>query len=116
MPFIIDGKKYASIDDAGQKGLTMREQLLIETEFQQPLETLFEGLNLSEKALKSLPAKKRDAIALNQRRSIFISVWISRLRAGEDLSFDEAIDIELDKFQVVDDADPLDESTPPTSE
>lgn len=115
MPFIIDGKTYASIDDSNAKGLTMAEQMMIEAEFKQPIEKLFEGLDLSAKAVKSLSEAKQDELAVRQRQAMFISIWISRRRAGEKLSFAEAIDIELDKFQIVDDTDPKDETIPPIS-
>ena len=116
MPFIINGKTYPSINDANVKGLTMAEQMMIEREFKKPLEKIFAGLDISDKAFKSLSEDKQNEIILNQRTATFIAIWVARVRSGEKLSFMEAIDVELDGIEIVDDADPLDSTTPPSSE
>lgn len=102
---------YKLPSDDGERGLTMGEQLMIEREFKRPIEKLFANLDLSPKAFKSLSEERRDAIEVEQRQTFAIMVWVARRRVGENLSFAEANDVELENLDVVeDDADPLAES------
>lgn len=111
MAIKIDGTIYKLPSDDGERGLTMGEQLMIEREFKRPIEKLFGNLDLSAKALKSLSEERRDAIEVQQRQTFAVMVWVARRRAGEDLSFTEANDVELENLDIVeDDADPLAES------
>ena len=111
MAISIDGTIYKLPSDDGERGLTMGEQLMIEREFKRPIEKLFGNLDLSAKALKSLSEERRDAIEVEQRQTFAVMVWVARRRAGEDLSFTEANDVELENLDIVeDDADPLVES------
>jgi hypothetical protein len=114
MPISINGKTYALPTDDGQKSITAREQMLIEREFKRPMEKLFAGSSIPEKALRAMSDEKRDAIEVEKRLAFLLMIWISRLRAGENLTFEEATDIELDKLLTVEDAeksDPLEGSS-----
>lgn len=111
MPIKIDGKIYKTPDDAGERGLTMGEQLMIEAKFKRPLEKLFANANISPKAFKSLSEERKDAIEVEMRQTFAIMVWVARCRAGEDVTFEEANNFETTSFEMVeDDADPLAES------
>lgn len=111
MAISIDGKIYKLPTDDGERGLTMGEQLMVEREFQRPIEKLFSSVDISPKAFKSLSEERKDAIAVEQRQTFAIMVWIARLRAGESVSFAEANDVEVSTLDIVeDDADPLAES------
>ena len=114
MPININGKIYALPTDQGQKSITAREQMLIEREFKRPMEKLFSGSAIPEKALRAMSDEKRDAIEVEKRVAFLLMIWISRLRAGENLSFEEATDIELDKLIAVEEpekSDPLEVSS-----
>lgn len=118
MPISINGTTYFMPSDDGQRGITAKEQMLIEREFQRPLEKLFGASSVSEKALKGLSEEKKDAIEVEKRLAFLVMVWISRLRAGENLTFEEATDVELEKIVPVEEkavAIPL-ESTPSEEE
>jgi hypothetical protein len=108
MPVKINGKNYKLPGDDGERGITMGEQHLLERQFKKPIEKLFTVFNISDKARKSLPEAKLDEIEVASREVFLAMVWIARRRAGENLSFDEAVDVEIDLIDVVDnDADPL---------
>jgi len=110
MPISINGKIYALPTDESQRGITAREQMLIEREFKRPMEKLFGGTTVPEKALRGLSDEKKDAIEVEKRLAFLVMIWIARLRAGEDLSFEEATDVELDKLTPVEEkvaTDPL---------
>jgi hypothetical protein len=111
MAIQIDGKTYKLPTDDGERGLTMGEQLMIEREFKRPIEKLFANMDISPKAFKSLSEERRDAIEVEQRQTFAIMVWVARRRAGEDVSFVQANDVELVNLELLeDDADPLVES------
>ena len=108
MPVRINEKIYNLPGDSGERGITMGEQLLIERQFKKPIEKLFAVFNISDKARKSLSEEKRDELEIASREVFLAMVWIARRRAGEDLSFDDAIDVEVEALDVVEnDADPL---------
>lgn len=114
MPIKINDTIYKLPGDAGERGITMGEQILLEKQFKKPIEKLFAPVSVSEKARKSLSEEKRDELEVASREVFLAMVWIARRRAGEDVSFDEAIDVEVELLDVVDDVDPLGGSTPPS--
>lgn len=115
MPVIIEGKTYKLPGDEGERSITMGEQLLIEKQFKKPIEKMFAVFNLSDKARKSLKGDKLDELEIQSREVFLAMIWIARRRAGEDVSFDEAIDVEIDAIEVVEnDADPLGERDDPS--
>lgn len=115
MPVIIEGKTYKLPGDDGERGITMGEQLLIEKQFKKPIEKMFAVFNMSEKARKSLKGDKLDELEVQSREVFLAMVWIARRRAGEDLSFEQAIDVPIDAIEVVEnDADPLGEQDGPS--
>jgi hypothetical protein len=108
MPIRIDEKIYNLPGDNGERGITMGEQNLIERQFKKPIEKMFSVLNISTKARKSLSEEKQDELEVASREVFLAMVWIARRRAGEDLTFDQAIDVEVELIDVVEnDADPL---------
>jgi len=108
MPVKINGQIYKLPGDSGERGITMGEQNLIERQFKKPIEKMFSIFNISEKARKSLSEEKRDELEVQSREVFLAMVWIARRRAGEDLSFEQAIDVEVESIDVVEnDADPL---------
>jgi hypothetical protein len=114
MAIVINGTTYFMPTDDGQRGITAKEQMLIEREFKRPLEKLFGASSLSEKALKGLSEEKKDAIEVEKRLAFLVMVWVARLRAGENLSFEEATDVELEKITPVENkevAAPLEDSS-----
>lgn len=109
MPIKLNGEIYKLPGDDGERGLTMGEQNKIERQFKKPIEKMFDIFNLSEKARKSLSDEKRDELEVQSREVFLAMVWIARLRKGENLTFEEAIDVEVELLEVVEnDADPLD--------
>ena len=115
MPVRINEKIYNLPGDSGERGITMGEQLLIERQFKKPIEKLFSVFNISDKARKSLSEEKRDELEIASREVFLAMVWIARRRAGEDLSFDDAIDVEVEALDVVEnDADPLEVQAEPS--
>ena len=111
MAIQIDGKIYKLPTDDGERSLTMGEQLMIEREFKRPIEKLFSSVDISPRAFKSLSDERKDAIEVEQRQTFAIMVWVARRRAGENVSFAEANDVEMSSLELVeDDADPLVES------
>ena len=102
MPVIINGKTYPLLTEKGQRGLTAGEQRLIEVEFRKPFEKLFASTDLTDKQYKSLPEEKRDMVDVEKRLAFLVTVWIARRRAGEKLSFDEAVDVELEHLTTED--------------
>jgi hypothetical protein len=115
MPVRINEKIYNLPGDSGERGITMGEQLLIERQFKKPIEKLFAVFNISDKARKSLSEEKRDELEIASREVFLAMVWIARRRAGEDLSFDDAIDVEVEALDVVEnDADPLEVQAEPS--
>jgi len=118
MPVKINGQIYKLPGDSGERGITMGEQNLIERQFKKPIEKMFSIFNISEKARKSLSEEKRDELEVQSREVFLAMVWIARRRAGEDLSFEQAIDVEVEAIDVVEnDADPLgDQAEQSTSE
>ena len=116
MPVRIEGKIYKLPGDDGERGITMGEQYLLERQFKKPIEKLFTVFNISDKARKSLPEAKLDEIEVASREVFLAMVWIARRRAGENLSFDEAIDVEIEALDVVEnDADPLEVQGKPST-
>lgn len=108
MPVKIEGKIYNLPGDAGERGITMGEQNLIERQFKKPIEKMFAIFNLSDKARKSLSEEKQDELEVASREVFLAMVWIARRRAGEDLTFEQAVDVEVEAIDVVEnDADPL---------
>jgi hypothetical protein len=108
MPVRIEGKIYNLPGDSGERGITMGEQHLLERQFKKPIEKLFTVFNISDKARKSLPEAKLDELEVASREVFLAMVWIARRRAGENLTFEEAIDVEVEAMDVVEnDADPL---------
>jgi len=108
MPIKIEGKTYNLPGDNGERGITMGEQNLVERQFKKPIEKMFSVLNISSKARKSLSEEKQDELEVASREVFLAMVWIARRRAGEDLTFDQAIDVEVEAIDVVEnDADPL---------
>ena len=115
MPVRINEKIYNLPGDSGERGITMGEQLLIERQFKKPIEKLFAVFNISDKARKSLSEEKRDELEIASREVFLAMVWIARRRAGEDLSFDDEIDVEVEALDVVEnDADPLEVQAEPS--
>lgn len=109
MPVKINDKIYKlPVVDLDERGLTMAEKLMIETKFKQPAEKLFANISISSKAFKSLSEERQDEIAVERNRTFAIMVWIARNRAGENLTFEEANDVEMQHLDIVEpDADPL---------
>jgi hypothetical protein len=108
MPVKINDKVYKLPGDDGERGITMGEQNLIERQFKKPMEKMFSIFNMSEKARKSLSEEKQDELEVASREVFLAMVWIARRRAGENLTFDEAIDVEVEALDVIEnDADPL---------
>lgn len=114
MPVKINDTIYKLPGDSGERGITMGEQMLLEKQFKKPIEKLFAPLNITDKARKSLSEEKRDELEIASREVFLAMIWIARRRAGENLSFDEAVDVEVELLEVVDDADPLEVSTLPS--
>ena len=98
MPIKIGDKVYPLLNEAGQRNLTAREQMLIEREFKKPIEKLLGSASVSEKALKSMTEEQRDALEVEKRVAFYVMIWIARLRAGENLSFNEATDVEFEQI------------------
>ena len=110
MPVKINGQIYKLPGDSGERGITMGEQNLLERHFKKPVEKIFSIYNISEKARKSLSEEKRDELEVASREVFLAMVWIARRRAGEDLTFEQAIDVEVEALDVVEnDADPLED-------
>jgi len=110
MPVRINDKIYKLPGDTGERGITMGEQNLIERQFMKPIEKMFGIFNVSEKARKSLSEEKQDELEVASREVFLAMVWIARRRAGEDLTFEQAIDVEVEAIDVVEnDADPLED-------
>jgi len=110
MPVRIDNKIYKLPGDDGERGITMGEQNMIERQFKKPIEKMFSIFNMSAKARKSLSEEKQDELEVASREVFLAMVWIARRRAGEDLTFEQAIDVEVEAIDVVEnDADPLED-------
>ena len=108
MPVKINDKIYNLPGDNGERGITMGEQNLVERQFKKPIEKMFAVFNISAKARKSLSEEKQDELEVASREVFMAMVWIARRRAGENLTFDEAVDVEVELLDVVEnDADPL---------
>jgi hypothetical protein len=115
MPVKINDKVYKLPGDDGERGITMGEQNLIERQFKKPMEKMFSIFNMSEKARKSLSEEKQDELEVASREVFLAMVWIARRRAGENLTFDEAIDVEVEALDVIEnDADPLEVQAEPS--
>lgn len=113
MPVRINNTIYKLPGDDGERGITMGEQNLIERQFKKPIEKMFAVLNISQKARKNLPEEKLDEIEVAAREVFLAMVWIARRRSGENLTFDEAIDVEVESIDIVEnDADPLEDQDP----
>jgi hypothetical protein len=102
MPVKIKEKIYYLPGEEGQRSLTLAEQRRIEREFRRPLEKILASASVTDKQLKSMPESKRDEIEVDRREIGLIMIWVSRLRAGEDLTFDEATDIEIENLEDID--------------
>jgi hypothetical protein len=101
MPFKIADKVYPLPGEAGTRSITLEEQRLIEREFRRPLEKVMAVTNMTEKQFKSLPEDKQDEMEVQRREVALIMLWIARMRAGENLSFSEACDVEADQLSEV---------------
>lgn len=110
MPVKIDGKIYNLPGDSGERSITMGEQNLLEKQFKKPIEKMFAVFNISDKARKSLSEEKKDELEVASREVFLAMVWIARRRAGEILTFEQAVDVEVELLEVVEnDADPLED-------
>ena len=108
----LNGKTYFLPGENGQRTLTLAEQRKIERAFRKPIEKILSVIELTEKQIKSMPEEKQDEIEVQRREVAQIMIWVARLRAGEDLTFDEATDVEISELG--EDDTPESEANPTT--
>ena len=106
MPIKLNDKIYPMPGDDGQRSITLDEQRLIEREFRRPLEKIMAVSNITEKQFKSLSEEKQDEVEVQRREVALILIWVARMRAGEKLSFSEAVDIEVSELEQIEVAKP----------